>query len=152
MDAIVIPYGGGGLSTGIASAIRALKPDTRIYAAEVSTGAPLAASLAAGEPREVVYTPTFVDGIGGKGVFASMWPHVSTLLDGALVSSPDDIATAVRLLVERNRVVAEVEVPPPWRRTEWARRRKERFACIISGGNIDTAKLAKDSIGGEALH
>ncbi len=76
MNAVIIPYGGGGLSSGIATAVRALKPDTKIFAAEVETAAPLAASLAAGEPREVDYTPSFVDGIGGKSVLAEMWPLV----------------------------------------------------------------------------
>ena len=74
VDAILIPYGGGGLSTGIASAIRALKPNTRLYACEVETAAPLAPSLAAGAPREVPYTATFVDGIGGPSVLPEMWP------------------------------------------------------------------------------
>ncbi|MDQ2998539.1 MAG: pyridoxal-phosphate dependent enzyme, partial [Chloroflexota bacterium] len=72
VDAIVIPWGGGGLACGIAAAVRALKPDTRLYAAEVATAAPLQAALAAGAPVEVAYTPTFVDGIGSKTVFPQM--------------------------------------------------------------------------------
>jgi threonine dehydratase len=151
VDAVVIPYGGGGLSTGVASAIRALKPNTQIYAAEVSTGAPLAASLAAGAPRNVDYTPSFVDGIGGKGVFDSMWPLVSVLLDGALVSEPEDIAAAVRLLVERNRVVAEGAGAAPVAAALSGRAGGGKIACIVSGGNIDAAKLAR-ILSGEALH
>ena len=77
VDAVIIPYGGGGLSSGIASAIRALKPATRLYAVEVETAAPLAASLQAGRPVEVDYTPSFVDGIGGKSVLPGMWELVS---------------------------------------------------------------------------
>jgi threonine dehydratase len=150
VDAVVIPYGGGGLSTGVASSIRALKPDTRLYAAEVSTGAPLAASFAAGEPQEVVYTPSFVDGIGGKGVFAAMWPRVSALLDGALVSDLEDIAAAVRLLVERNRVVAEGAGAAPVAAALSGRAGTGKIACIVSGGNIDAGKLAKLLLG-EAL-
>lgn len=142
VDAVVIPYGGGGLSVGIASAIRALKPDTRIYAAEVSTGAPLAASLAAGEPQEVAYTPSFVDGIGGKGVFDSMWPLVRVLLDGALVSEPDEIAAAVRLLVERNRMVAEGAGAASVAAALAGRAGGGKVVCIVSGGNIDVARLA----------
>ena len=69
MDAVVIPWGGGGLSCGIAAVLRQLAPRVKIYAAEVETAAPLAASLAAGEPRTVDYTPSFVDGIGSKMVF-----------------------------------------------------------------------------------
>jgi len=151
VDAVVIPYGGGGLSAGIGSAIRALKPDTRIYAAEVSTGAPLAASLAAGEPRDVVYTPSFVDGIGGKGVFDSMRPFVSVLLDGALVSEPDDVAAALRLLVERNHVVAEGAGAAPVAAALSGRAGGGKVACIVSGGNIDAGKLAR-ILSGEALN
>ena len=142
VDAVVIPYGGGGLSAGIASAIRALKSDTRIYAAEVSTGAPLAASLAAGEPREVTYTPSFVDGIGGKSVFAAMWARVSPLLDGALVSEPSEIAAALRLLVERNHVVAEGAGAAPVAAAVHGRAGAGTIVCIVSGGNIDSRKLA----------
>ena len=107
VDAVVIPYGGGGLSCGIASAIRALKPATRVYAAEVETAAPLAASLRAGEPVEVAYEASFVDGIGGRSVLPEMWPLARALLDGALVVSLDEIRAAIRLLAERGRVIAE---------------------------------------------
>src|ERR1043165_311797 len=74
-DAVVIPWGGGGLSCGIAAVLRALAPKVRIYAAEIETAAPLAASLAAGAPATVPYTPSFVDGIGSKMVFANMFEH-----------------------------------------------------------------------------
>src|SRR5689334_7237659 len=107
VDAIVIPWGGGGLSCGIAAAVRARKPNTRLYAAEVATGAPLQAALAAGAPVEVAYTPSFVDGIGSKTVFPQMLERARGLLDGALVAQLDEVATALRLLAERNRVIAE---------------------------------------------
>src|SRR6478672_2464937 len=81
-NAIVIPWGGGGLSCGIAAVLRQLAPDVKIYAAEVETAAPLAAALAAGEPRTVNYTPSFVDGIGSKMVFANMFAHARALLNG----------------------------------------------------------------------
>ncbi|MBV9807241.1 MAG: pyridoxal-phosphate dependent enzyme, partial [Solirubrobacterales bacterium] len=82
-DAVVIPYGGGGLTVGIASAIRALKPDTKIYAAEPATGAALTAALHAGEPADVEYQASFVDGAGSRRVLDSMWPRVRSLVDGA---------------------------------------------------------------------
>src|SRR4030042_186289 len=107
VDAIVIPFGGGGLITGIASAVRALKPGVKIYAAEVDTAAPLAPSLAAGRPVEVEYKSTFVDGMGAPHLIAGMWPVVSQLLDGAVCCSLEELAGAIRLLVERNRGVAE---------------------------------------------
>lgn len=142
-DAIVIPYGGGGLSAGIASAIRALKPDTRIYACEASTAAPLAPSLAAGSPQEVQYTPTFIDGIGGKSLVPEMWPLVRSLLDGSLVVTPEQVAAAIRLLVERNRVVAEGAGAAPVAAALTGSAGTGKVVCVVSGGNIDSAKLAK---------
>src|SRR5439155_13265691 len=107
VDAVVIPYGGGGLSCGIGSAMRALKPDTRLYAGEVETAAPLAASLAAGEPVTITRTASFVDGIGGLFVLPELWPLARRLLHSSLVVTIAEVAAAVRPLVERNRVVAE---------------------------------------------
>jgi threonine dehydratase len=147
VDAIVIPYGGGGLSTGIASAVRALKPDTRIYACEVESAAPLAPSLAAGAPQEVPYVATFVDGIGGPAVLPEMWPLVSMLLDGSLVMSVNAVADAVRLLVERNRVVAEGAGATSVAAALSGKAGSGKVVCVISGGNIDGAKLAKILLG-----
>ncbi len=92
VDAVVIPYGGGGLSCGIASAIRPRAPRTSLYAAEVATAAPLAPSLAADAPVEVAVTATFVDGIGAPRVFPEMFELARTLLDGSLVVEPDAVA------------------------------------------------------------
>src|SRR5689334_10942683 len=106
-DAIVIPWGGGGLTCGIATAMRELQPRCRIYAAEVETAAPLAASLAAGTPTEVDYQASWVDGIGAKAVFPQMFARARGLIDGSLVADLDSVAEALRLLMTRNHVVAE---------------------------------------------
>lgn len=148
VDAVVMPYGGGGLSTGIASAIRALKPDTRLYAAEVSTAAPLKPSLAAGQPVEVDYTPSFVDGAGGKSILPEMWPRVSRLIDEALVVTPEATAAAIRLLAERQRVIAEGAGALPVAATLAGMAGSGKIVCVVSGGNIDTAKLASILQGG----
>jgi threonine dehydratase len=147
VDAVIIPYGGGGLSTGIASAIRALKPDTRLYAAEVETSASLSAALAAGAPAATTYTATFVDGIGSPRVFPEMWPVVSALLDGSLVMTIAAVADAVRLLVERNRVVAEGAGATPVAAALSGKAGSGKVVCVVSGGNIDSAKLAKILLG-----
>src|SRR5437867_1401029 len=107
VDAIVIPYGGGGLTCGIASAVRALRPATKIYACEVETAAPLAPSLAAGAPQRIEYRASFVDGMGSPFVLEDMWPLVRELVDGSIVVSLDAVASAIRLLAERHHVVAE---------------------------------------------
>ena len=143
VDAVVIPFGGGALSTGIASAVRALKPGVKIYAAEVDTAAPLAPSLAAGRPVEVEYKSTFVDGMGAPRLIPEMWPLVSSLLDGSIVVSLRDIADAIRLLVERNRVVAEGAGAAPVAAALTGKAGEGKVVCIVSGGNIDTGKLVK---------
>ena len=143
VDAVVIPYGGGGLSSGIASAIRALKPRTRVYAVEVETAAPLAASLRAGEPVAVEYTPSFVDGIGGASVLPEMWPRVRDLLDDSLVVSLDEIRAAIRLLAERQRVIAEGAGAAAVAAALAGLAGGGKVACVVSGGNIESAILAE---------
>ena len=142
VDAIVVPYGGGGLSSGIASAVRAVRPHTKVFAAEVETAAPLAASLAAGEPREVEYVASFVDGIGAKSVLSEMWPLVQTLLDGSLVVSLDETAEAIRLLADRNRVIAEGAGAASVAAALAGKAGAGTVVCVVSGGNIDAATLA----------
>src|SRR5262245_24743557 len=142
LDAVVVPYGGGGLISGIASAVRALRPGVRVFAAEVETAAPLAASLAAGEARSIDFRPSFVDGIGGKSVLAEMWPLVSRLVDESLVMSLEQIAGAVRLLGERARVVAEGAGASSVAAALAGRAGRGKVVCVVSGGNIDAAKLA----------
>ncbi len=142
VDAVVIPYGGGGLSAGIATAIRALKPDSRVYACEVETAAPLAASFEAGSPQEVEYTPSFVDGIGGKSILPEMWPLASSLLDGSLVVGLEQVASAIRTLVERNHVVAEGAGAAPVAAALEGRAGGDKVVCVVSGGNLDPDKLA----------
>jgi threonine dehydratase len=142
VDAVVIPYGGGGLSCGIASALRARSRDTRVYAAEVSTAAPLAPSLEAGEPVEIDYTPSFVDGIGAPVVFPEMFALARTLLDGSLVVDPDAAADAVRLLATRANVVAEGAGAVPVAAALAGLAGAGRVVAIVSGGGIDASELA----------
>jgi threonine dehydratase len=143
VDAVLIPWGGGGLAGGIATALRALKPSVRIYAVEAETGAPLTASLEAGSPQVVDYQPSFVDGIGSKTVFPDMLAMAQDLLDGAFTASLDEIAAALRLMAERNRVIAEGAGAVALAVALSGRAGAGRIACIVSGGNIDAAKLAK---------
>ena len=141
VDTVLVPFGGGGLSAGIATVIRALAPNAAVYGCEVDTAPSLSAALAAGQPTRIERTPSFVDGIGGMGVLAEMWPLVSTVLTGALVSSVAEVAGAVRLIAERARVVAEgaggAALAAALRHNL-----PGRVVCVVSGGNIDSAKLA----------
>ncbi len=141
-DAVVIPFGGGGLTVGIASAIRALRPQTKIYTAEPATGAALVAALAAGGPADVEYSPSFVDGSGSRRVFDSMWPRVQPLVDDAFAVPIADAAGAVRTLASRAHVIAEGAGALATAAALAGRAGTGKVVCIVSGGNIDLAKLA----------
>ena len=143
VQAVVIPWGGGGLSCGIASLLRARAPKVRIYAAEIETGAPLAASLAAGEPRVTEYRPSFVDGIGSRSVFRSMFELARTLLDGSLVVTLAEAAAALQLVAERNRVIIEGAAACAVAASLSGRAGRGKVVAIVSGGNIDLHKFAE---------
>jgi threonine dehydratase len=142
-DAVLIPWGGGGLTTGIASALAQLAPEVRVYPVEPETGAPVAATLAAGgEPQPVDYTPSFVDGAGSRGLLPQMWELARPLISGSHVVSLAEAAGAVRLLAERARVVAEGAGALPVAAALSGRAGSGRLVCIVSGGNIDASRLA----------
>jgi threonine dehydratase len=142
-DAVVIPYGGGGLTTGIASAFRALRPETKIFTAEPQPGAALAAAMDAGQPVSIDYQESFVDGSGSRRVLDSMWPLVMPLIDGAFAIPVQEAAAAVRTLAERVRVIAEGAgaLAPAAALAGLAGTGK--VVCIVSGGNINLSKLAE---------
>jgi threonine dehydratase len=141
-DTVVVPWGGGGLFTGIASALAALRPDTRAYVAEPETAAAVTAALAAGEPREAAFTPSFVDGAGARVVLPAMWERARPLLAGAFAVSLDETAAAVRLLAERARVVAEGAGALAVAAALSGRVPGRKLICVVSGGNIDADRLA----------
>jgi threonine dehydratase len=142
-DAVVIPYGGGGLTVGIASAVKALRPGTRIFTAEPATAAALAAAFAAGQPTDVDYQPSFVDGSGSRRVLDTMWPLVRPLVDGALSIPVAEVAAAVRLLAERARVIAEGAGALALAAALSGRVGSGKVVCIVSGGNINLSTLAE---------
>ncbi len=141
VDAVLIPYGGGGLSCGIASALRELVPACRLYACEAETAAPLQASLAAGEPVEVQHVTSFVDGIGAPTVFPEMFALARELLDGSIAVGLAEVAGAIRLLVERARVVAEGAGAAAVAAALSGRAGGGKIVCVVSGGNIDSSTL-----------
>ena len=142
-DAVVTPWGGGGLTTGIASAVKALRPSTRVITAEPATAAPLAASLAAGAPTEIDYEPSFVDGAGGRALLPTMWDRARELVDVAVAIPIDEVAAAVRLLAMRARVVAEGAGALALAAALRGDAGEGRVVCVISGGNIDAAVLSR---------
>jgi threonine dehydratase len=142
VDAVVIPYGGGGLTVGIASALRARRPQTRVYTVEPETAAALVAARAAGEPTEIDYVPSFVDGSGSRGVLAEMWPRVAPLIDDALVATLEETAGALRLMAERLRVIAEGAGALATAAALAGRAGGGKIVAVVSGGNLDFTTLA----------
>jgi threonine dehydratase len=142
VDAIVAPLGGGGLLSGLAAAVGGLKPDTRVYAAEPETAAPLAASLAAGRP---VYfdgwTASFVDGAGGKSVLDTMWPLLAPLA-GSIVVTLDETARAMKLVAERAHIIAEGAAGCAVAAALSGRAGSGKVVAVVSGGNIDLTRFA----------
>jgi threonine dehydratase len=143
VDAVLIPWGGGGLACGIASAMRELKPATKIFAAEVSTAAPLMVSWKSGTPQVIEPDRSFVDGIGGKSVFPQMFALAKRLLDGVLMASVSEVAAALRLMAERNRIIAEGAGATPVACAIAGGGGAGKVVCVVSGGNIDLSKLVE---------
>ena len=137
--AVVVPYGGGGLSCGIAAALRELAPGVPVFAAEVETAAPFDAALRAGRPVEVRYRRSFVDGIGSTSMLEEMWPLASTLLAGSLVVSLAEVCAAIRALAGGARIVAEgagaTGVAAALRGLPGIG--EGPVVAVVSGGNID---------------
>lgn len=139
-DSVVIPWGGGGLTTGIARALKPLRPDVRVVTAEPETAAPLAAAFAAGEPQEIEFRPSWVDGAGGRGLLPGMWERARELVDEAVAVPLAEVEEAVRLLAAKAKVVAEGAGALA---LAAALRRDDRCVCIVSGGNVDADVLAR---------
>lgn len=147
VDAVVAPLGGGGLLSGIAIGLRALRPEARIYAAEPATAAPLSASIAAGRAsRFEAWTPSFVDGAGGPSVLETMWPLLRASVSDSIVVGLDDVARAMKLVADRVHVIAEGAAAcavAAATSTAMAVRGHRKVVAVVSGGNIDLARFAQ---------
>jgi threonine dehydratase len=138
LDAVIVPYGGGGLIAGIASAVKAKRPDVQFYAVEPETGATVKASREAGHPVEVDYQRSFVDGAGSRSLIIPVWEqHARDLIDGAFAMSLVDTAAAVRLIAERMRVMTEGAGALALAAALTGGAGRGKIVCIVSGGNID---------------
>ena len=142
VEAVFVPYGGGGLSCGIAAGVKAVRHEARVVACEVETAAPLAASLAAGQTVEVSYTPSFVTGMGAPYVFPDMWPLAKQVIDSAQVVSLDQVRIAIRILAHRCHIIAEGAGAVPVAAALSSAAGVRKVVCVVSGGNIDAELLA----------
>jgi threonine dehydratase len=142
IEAILIPFGGGGLACGIACAVRALKPAVKIIACELTSAHPLQAAFDAGLPTETPHETGFVSGVGVGSVLPEMWPLVSTMIDGVITVSLAEVAAAIKALVEHNRVVAEGAGAVSVAAALSGRYAETKVCAVVSGGNIDSSVLA----------
>lgn len=141
VDAIVGSVGGGGLLSGVVAATRIIRPQTRVFAAEPETAAPLSASLAAGRPMYFAgWRASFVDGAGGKSVLETMWPLLRAV-SGSIVVTLDDVARAIRVVAERAHVIAEGAAGCAVAAALSGRAGRGKIVAIVSGGNIDLSRF-----------
>jgi len=141
--AVITAIGGGGLITGVGSAIKAMRPDILVFGAEPETAAPYALSRREGGPRSFpAWQASFVDGAGGQSVTERMWDRMRPVVDGAIVVTLEQVRQAMRLLADKARVIAEGAgaLSPAAALTGEAG--EGPIVCVISGGNIDLAKFA----------
>jgi threonine dehydratase len=143
VDSIVIPFGGGGVTCGIASFVSSAKPDTSIIVAESDASTPVTAALAAGKPVTVDMSPSFITGAGAPAVLEEMWPLVSTLVDGTVVATVSAVEDAVRHLFINNRVVAEGAGAISVAGAMTNNMGNGKIVCVVTGGNIDSDVMAK---------
>jgi threonine dehydratase len=144
VDAVVAGFGGGGLSCGIACALAALKPGVKVYAAEPETAAPLARSFASGSAQDFPgWTASWVDGCGGKSVFPRMWALAEHVLAGSIVTTLDETRRAMKLVAERNHVIAEGAAACAVAAALKGKCGSGNVVAVVSGGNIDLAKFTE---------
>lgn len=144
VDVVVAAFGGGGLSCGIAAALKERGSKAKIFAAEPETAAPLARSLAAGSPQTFPdWKATFVDGCGGKSVFPRMWAIAHHLLAGSIVTSLEEVRQAMKIVAERNHVIAEGAAACAVAAGLSGKCGSGKVVCVVSGGNIDLSVFAK---------
>ncbi|MGH3132383.1 MAG: threonine ammonia-lyase [Gaiellaceae bacterium] len=144
IDAVLIPWGGGGLTTGVASALHAVSPATKVYVCEPETGAPVTAALASGgELTPTEFTPSFIDGAGSGSLLPDMWERARPLVSSSFAISLEAAAATVRLLLERARIVAEGAAALPVAAALAGGAGEGRVVCIVSGGNIDARRLSE---------
>jgi len=142
--AIIASIGGGGLITGVGSAIKALKPETKVFGVEPETAAPAALSFEKGSPQAFTnWKASFVDGAGGQSMFPRMWERMKPLVDGYIVVSLDETKNAMRLMAEKARVIAEGAGALPVAAALTGKAGKGPIVAIVSGGNIDLNKFCE---------
>ena len=144
VDTVVAGFGGGGLSCGIAAALKERGSKAKVFAAEPETAAPLAFSFEAGSAQWFPdWKASFVDGCGGKSVFPRMWTLANHLLAGSIVCTLEETRQAMRMVAERNHVISEGAGACAVAAGLSGKCGAGKIVCVVSGGNIDLAKFSE---------
>jgi threonine dehydratase len=141
IEAILIPFGGGGLACGISCAVRVLKPEVKIIACELASAHPLRAAFDAGGPAETPHEPGFVSGVGFGTVLPEMWPLAKAMIDEVITVSLEEVAAAIKTMVEHNHIVAEGAGAVSVAAALSGRYAQTRVCAVVSGGNLDSSML-----------
>jgi threonine dehydratase len=142
IEAILVPFGGGGLACGVACAVRALAPQVKIIACELTSAQPLTAAFAAGGPIDTAHAAGFVSGVGFGTVLPEMWPLLKSMVDAVISVSLEEVAAAIKVMVERNRIVAEGAGAVSVAAALSGRYASSKVCAVVSGGNLDSSMLA----------
>ncbi|MEO5325604.1 pyridoxal-phosphate dependent enzyme [Mesorhizobium sp. CC13] len=143
VDVVLTPYGGGSMTTGVASAVKALRPMAKVYAVEDENAAPVTAALAAGRIVDIEPRPSFIKSIGGPSLVPQLWPVARDLIDGAVTVSLQQVADAMRFLFAKAKVVAEGAGAASLAAALTSDHARGNVVCVISGGNIDADAYAE---------
>jgi threonine dehydratase len=142
--AVIASIGGGGLITGVGSAIKTLKPEIKVWGVEPETAAPAALSFKMGSPQQFKdWKPSFVDGAGGQSMFPRMWERMKAVVDGYLVVTLEETKKAMRLMAEKMRIISEGAGALPVAAASTGKAGKGPIVAIVSGGNIDLNKFCE---------
>jgi len=142
--AVICGIGGGGLITGVGSAVKAINPSIKVYGAEPDTAAPMSLSLEKGSPQVFTeWKASFVDGAGGQSVFPRMWERMRPIVDGSIVITLDQVREAMKLMAEKTRVIAEGAGCLPLAAALTGKAGDGPIVCVVSGGNIDLKKFCE---------
>ncbi len=142
--AVIASIGGGGLICGVASALKALRPEIKVFGAEPETAAPAALSFKMGSPQVFTeWKASFVDGAGGQSMFPRMWERIKSLVDGYIVVSLEETKRAMRIMAEKTRIISEGAGALPLAAALTGKAGKGPIVAIVSGGNIDLKKFCE---------
>lgn len=148
VDVVLTPYGGGSMTSGVASAVKALRPEAKIFAVEDENAAPVTAALAAGRIVDIETRPSFVKSIGGPSLVPQLWPVARELIDGAVTVSLEQVTAAMRLLFAKSKVVAEGAGAASLAAALASPDATGNVVCVISGGNVDAEAYSTVLAGG----